>query len=139
MHEASVHAEFAATYNRKTMRNMAGDVHARAHLFSHWDEVLPNRRLEAAATPYEFNDRSGPLEGAYEYAGETYSIDDYVLGTGLDIYGEDALQALHPGHRCERLVRSLFDGIAPRHDVLAAWGSDSVWEICGDLLYGYAL
>ena len=72
MHEDSSHAEFSAEYNRKSLRNLTGDVHARAHLFSHWDEVLPQRRLNAAARPYIFADRTAPLAATYQYGGGTH-------------------------------------------------------------------
>ena len=78
MHESSAHTEFAADYNRKNMRKLAGDVGSRAHLFAHWDEVLPYRRLNAAAEPYVFEQRLTPLDVSYEHDGASHTIDSYV-------------------------------------------------------------
>ncbi len=37
------HVEFSNAYERRNLRALRGSVEERAHLFSHWDEVLPQR------------------------------------------------------------------------------------------------
>ena len=74
----STNVEFADDYDRGNLIGLAGDADSRAHLFSHWDEALPHRRLHAASSPHAFEDRSGSLRVTYEHQGETRSLDDYV-------------------------------------------------------------
>ncbi len=72
------HVEFSNEYERRNLRALRGPVEERAHLFSHWDEVLPQRPLRAAAQPHRFDRRLRPLDVEYEFAGGTRTIDDYV-------------------------------------------------------------
>ena len=117
MHEASAYTEFATTYNHKNMRNLVGDVDSRAHLFSHWDEVPPYRRIEAAQKPHVFEDRSGPLDVGYKHRGETRTIDDYVERN--DVAALLVCQS-HPSQRADDVVRDRFlpspgNPRSPRH------------------------
>ena len=48
-----------------------------------------------------------------------------TLRADLDVYSEDAFQALHPAHRREGLVGLWFLGVASRHDGLAVF---TVWR-----------
>ena len=72
------HVEFSNEYERRNLRALRGSVEERAHLFSHWDEVLPQRSLRAAAQPHRFERRLRPLDVEYEFAGDTRTIDDYI-------------------------------------------------------------
>jgi CubicO group peptidase (beta-lactamase class C family) len=72
------HVEFSNEYERRKLRALRGSVEERAHLFSHWDGVLPQRPLRAAAQPHHFERRLRPLDVEYVFAGETRTIDDYI-------------------------------------------------------------
>lgn len=74
----SCKAEFRSEHDRVNLANVGGDAHARAHLFSHWDEALPHRKLHGASHPHVFEDRSTPLEITYEHGGQERTLDDYV-------------------------------------------------------------
>ncbi len=75
---ARSHVEFSNEYERRNLRALRGPVEERAHLFSHWDEVLPQRPLRAAAQPHRFERRLRPHDVEYEFAGDTRTIDDYM-------------------------------------------------------------
>lgn len=74
----SARAEFATDQDRSKLLGLGGDAEARAHLFSHWDEVLPYRKLDRSSQPHAFDDRSAPLEITYQHDGEQRTLDDYV-------------------------------------------------------------
>ena len=78
MTDATAHADFTHDYNRRKLGKLAGSVEDRAYLFSHWDTVLPHRKLHAARNPHRFEDRSAPLDLTYSFAGETRTLDGYV-------------------------------------------------------------
>ncbi len=59
------HVEFSSEYERRNLRALRGSVEERAHLFSHWDDVLPQRPLRAAAQPHRFERRLRPLDLEY--------------------------------------------------------------------------
>jgi CubicO group peptidase (beta-lactamase class C family) len=68
---------FTDNFDRRNMRDVGGSIEERTHLFSHWDEVLPQRQLHAAAQPHDFERRLRPLHIEYEFAGSTRTLDDY--------------------------------------------------------------
>lgn len=74
----SARAEFATEQDRSKLLGLGGDAEARAHLFAHWDEVLPYRKLHRSSQPHAFDDRSAPLEITYQHDGEQRTLDDYV-------------------------------------------------------------
>ena len=75
---ASMKAGFATEHDSAMLVGIGGDAATRADLFSHWDEVLPYRKLVGSSRPHVFEDRSAPLEITYEYAGEEQTLDGYV-------------------------------------------------------------
>ncbi len=70
--------EFSNEYKRGRLGALGGTVEERAHLFSHWDEVLPQRPLRAAAQPHHFDRRLRPLDVEYDFDGATRTIDYYI-------------------------------------------------------------
>jgi CubicO group peptidase (beta-lactamase class C family) len=78
MTDRTTQLAFSQQYDRRNMRDLAGSVEDRTHLFSHWDEVLPQRQLHAAARPHHFDRRLRPLDVQYEFGGATSTIDDYL-------------------------------------------------------------
>lgn len=70
--------EFSTTHDRSNLAKLGGSVEDRAHFFSHWDEVLPYGVLTAAADPHAFEDRSAPIDVAYEIGGARRTLEDYA-------------------------------------------------------------
>ncbi|MCP3992188.1 MAG: serine hydrolase [Actinomycetia bacterium] len=71
-------AEFSDEYERRKLAAVGGSVEERAHLFSHWDEVLPQRSLSASTQPHRFKRHLRPLDVEYQFAGATRSLDHYI-------------------------------------------------------------
>lgn len=76
--EKSTQAEFSTAHDRAELLGIGSGAEARAHLFSHWDAVLPHRKVNGASQPHVFEDRSAPLDISYIHAGEERTLDDYV-------------------------------------------------------------
>ncbi len=75
---ARPHLEFSNEFKRGRLGALGGTVEDRAHLFSHWDGVLPQRPLRAGAQPHHFERRLRPLDVEYEFDGATRTIDYYI-------------------------------------------------------------
>lgn len=65
------HVEFRNDYDRRNLRGMRGSVEERAHLFSHWDGVPPQRPLRAASRPHHVK------QGSTTYTLRFRSISEY--------------------------------------------------------------
>ena len=70
--------EFSDEHDSRNMRTLQGTDEERAHLFSHWDTVLPQRALRTAAEPYHFRQNLRPLDIEYTFAGEARTVEDYI-------------------------------------------------------------
>ncbi len=70
--------EFTDEYDRGRLAALGGTVEDRAHLFSHWDGVLPQRALRSSTQPHRFERRLRSLGIEYEVDGETRTLGDHL-------------------------------------------------------------